>query len=149
MGRPLRPRKRVGWDEIAEEWGLVKIECMHCGEDDIELLERAHIIDHAWDGLDVPWNMLPLCIDCHANQKIQWLPGQETRALVWFGMHAHEHRRRGIRWLRREVTTSRQSLWAFKWAWGRISDDEFEWEFTDQAVEADIDRLLKTAGVAP
>jgi 5-methylcytosine-specific restriction endonuclease McrA len=51
-------------------------------------LERAHIIDRIFDGLDTEQNLLPLCSSCHRAQP-GFRPGEEVRALLWFGRPAH------------------------------------------------------------
>lgn len=48
-------------------------------------LERAHIIDRVFDGLDGPQNLAPLCHGCHKDQPI-FRPGDEVAALRWFGL---------------------------------------------------------------
>ncbi len=49
------------------------------------LLERAHIIDRCWDGLDEVHNLAPLCSFCHACQPM-FKSGDEIKALKWFGL---------------------------------------------------------------
>jgi hypothetical protein len=46
-------------------------------------LERAHVIDRVFDGLDNAANLRPLCPGCHRVQPI-FRAGEEARALRWF-----------------------------------------------------------------
>lgn len=50
-------------------------------------LERAHIIDRVYNGLDLVSNLLPLCPPCHRSQPI-FKPGDDAAALEWFGRPA-------------------------------------------------------------
>jgi hypothetical protein len=47
-------------------------------------LERAHVIDRCYGGLDDVQNLRPLCCDCHRWQP-DFGPGDEPLALRWFG----------------------------------------------------------------
>lgn len=49
-------------------------------------LQRAHIIDRVFDGLDSVANLLPLCPPCHRGQPI-FKAGDEAKALAWFHTH--------------------------------------------------------------
>lgn len=46
-------------------------------------LERAHVIDRVFNGLDNESNLRPLCSRCHRSQPI-FEVGQESEALKWF-----------------------------------------------------------------
>lgn len=48
-------------------------------------LQRAHIIDRAYGGLDSLCNILPLCPPCHREQPI-FRPQDRAEALEWFGI---------------------------------------------------------------
>lgn len=47
-------------------------------------LERAHVIDRGYGGLDLLCNILPLCPPCHRAQPI-FRPADRSEALAWFG----------------------------------------------------------------
>lgn len=80
---------------VAKHHGVADREpfCFRCGDepdvaawsDANSYLERAHIIDRVFDGLDVPQNLAPLCKPCHKEQPA-FRAGDEVKALAWFGL---------------------------------------------------------------
>ena len=94
-GLPRRgPRRMPSMRRIAAHHGLGQDPyCVVCGYGPpastwmaaSSYLERAHIIDRCFDGLDVEANLAPLCGSCHRSQPI-FEPGDEERALAWFGL---------------------------------------------------------------
>jgi 5-methylcytosine-specific restriction endonuclease McrA len=76
------PRNMPSMKKIVAYHGLpTPPTCVRCGLDGY--LERAHIIDRVFDGLDLESNLLPLCPLCHRSQPI-FKPGDEDAALKWF-----------------------------------------------------------------
>lgn len=65
---------RCGWQPPVETWVAAR-----------GLLERAHIIDRVFDGLDLVSNIAPLCAPCHRAQPI-FGPRDEYDARAWFGL---------------------------------------------------------------
>jgi hypothetical protein len=49
-------------------------------------LERAHLIDRVFGGLDLACNLVPLCHDCHREMP-SFRPGEESEALAWVRHH--------------------------------------------------------------
>lgn len=49
-------------------------------------LDRAHLIDRCFDGLDIAPNLVPLCVICHKEQP-SYRPGMEENALSWVASH--------------------------------------------------------------
>lgn len=47
-------------------------------------LDRAHLATRAYGGLDVPGNLVMLCLDCHVVMPRYW-PEEYQRALWWTG----------------------------------------------------------------
>lgn len=94
-GLPRRgPRQMPSLRRIAEYHSLGERPwCLGCDwkvplatwTDASGLLERAHIIDRVFDGLDTLANLAPLCSRCHKTQPI-FRPGDEEAALQWFGL---------------------------------------------------------------
>ena len=92
---PVRPRRRMPTLlAIARYHGLGEVSyCVRCGYRppwdhwgiSSTYLERAHIIDRCFDGLDVAPNLAPLCSWCHRTQPI-FKPGDEAEAYAWFGL---------------------------------------------------------------
>ncbi len=92
-GLPQRPpRQMPSLKRIALHHGLGPDPyCVRCGVVGGEgswaaanaWLERAHVIDRVFDGLDIESNLLPLCGGCHRQQPI-FEPGDECAALRWF-----------------------------------------------------------------
>ena len=95
-GNSKRPRRRMpSMAQIARHHGFDRSTplCIRCGRvpDDYATwgdtsglgLQRAHIIDRVFSGLDNPSNLLPLCWRCHRQQPI-FKAGDEAEALDWF-----------------------------------------------------------------
>ncbi len=93
-GLPQRPPRRMpGLERIARFHSLgPAAHCVRCGfarqppewARAAGWLERAHIIDRVFDGLDLESNLLPLCSPCHLDQPV-FRAGEEAPALRWFG----------------------------------------------------------------
>lgn len=90
---PARPGRRMpSMIRIARVQQLpAKPHCTRCGRESRQrtrwseptfFLERAHIIDRVFGGLDNASNLLPLCRNCHSLQPI-FEPGMERAALAW------------------------------------------------------------------
>jgi 5-methylcytosine-specific restriction endonuclease McrA len=77
------PRRMPVMRRILAHHELSDAYCVRCGYEGS--LERAHIIDRCYGGLDGPQNLAPLCSLCHRQQPI-FQPGDETVALEWFGL---------------------------------------------------------------
>lgn len=75
------PRRMPSMKAIIRHHGLPGRYCVRCSDDGY--LERAHIIDRVFGGLDNAANLAPLCDYCHRTQPI-FKPGQEGEALRWF-----------------------------------------------------------------
>lgn len=94
---PPRPRRQMPTlRKIGRHHGIPHDICSRCRfapEDDDHgpsfWLQRAHIIDRHYGGLDIPANLAPLCSVCHALQP-SFQPGDEARALTWFRLPAPE-----------------------------------------------------------
>lgn len=96
LGYRNRPRRKsFSLKRIAEYWGVRDIRpfCFRCDRTFINAakweqangyLERAHIIDRVFDGLDSPSNIVPLCGSCHGGQPV-FKAGDEWLALIWTG----------------------------------------------------------------
>lgn len=91
-GRPAR--RMPSLKKIAAFWNLPEPPaCVRCGYESGDErwpatsmhLQRAHIIDRCFDGLDALCNVAPLCYGCHKSQPI-FRPGDEAAALRWFGL---------------------------------------------------------------
>lgn len=95
-GYSFRPKRRMPtMTQIAKHHGFDRSTplCIRCGlvPDDYATwkdagglgLERAHVIDRVFDGLDTLANLLPLCWRCHRGQPI-FKAGDEAAALDWF-----------------------------------------------------------------
>ena len=83
---PRRSARRMpSFKKIVEYWwpDVDGITCVRCGYR--RPLYRAHIIDRAGDGLDVPWNIAPLCGACHGGQPA-FSSGDEDEAPAWFNL---------------------------------------------------------------
>lgn len=89
---PKRPPRRTPTHmKIAKYHNITIPQCMRCGwyppttdwKEAHKYLQRAHIIDRVYGGLDLPANMAPLCVPCHDRQP-SWEPGHEALALSWF-----------------------------------------------------------------
>lgn len=121
---PKEERRRRGyvrWKDVLEFWQLGTPQCIRCGarEDDCEL---AHIINFAWDGLCVPWNVAPLCVECHRSCPV-FEAGQERIALRWFGL-------RWNGWRPPQLASAAERRAADAWAHDEITDAEFESVFS-------------------
>jgi len=92
-----RPKRRMpSLLHIARFWGIAHQQphCVRCFAlapvDDWRkansYLQRAHIVDRIFDGLDVVWNIAPLCVRCHHHQPI-FRAGEELDAIDWFGLY--------------------------------------------------------------
>lgn len=93
-GLVRRPKRQMpSMVKIAAHHGLSDSAplCVRCGRvpDDCGSwrkpsgLQRAHMIDRVFDGLDTLANLLPLCVLCHRSQPI-FKAGDEDKALDWF-----------------------------------------------------------------
>ncbi len=76
------PRRMPSMKVVARRLGMETPECVRCGRDDV-VLDRAHLIDRVYHGLDNAANLAPLCGWCHKVQPI-FEPGDEAAALEWF-----------------------------------------------------------------
>lgn len=76
------PRRMPSMKRVLRHHGI-EGRCCRCGYDGY--LERAHIIDRVFGGLDTGANLAPLCSWCHRGQPI-FEPGQEDEARDWFGL---------------------------------------------------------------
>jgi hypothetical protein len=74
---------RCGWQPPVQTWREAS-----------KYLERAHIIDRVYDGLDAVQNIAPLCGPCHRYQ--QPIFRDPLTALDWFGLNGHPARWHGI-----------------------------------------------------
>lgn len=72
------PRQMPTTRAIAEHHGMPDRLCWRCGT--VGSVERAHLIDRVFAGLDLPCNLALLCADCHRAQPASE-PGQEQSAL--------------------------------------------------------------------
>ena len=91
---PHRPRRRMpSLKRIARFHGLGDPACYCCGyvhpgewtwDTANRWLERAHVIDRCFGGLDHEGNLRPLCTWCHRQQP-PFSPGEEASALAWVG----------------------------------------------------------------
>ncbi len=88
----LRPKRRyvslsriARWHDLGDMPYCVK--CEYCEGTTWQSaqgwLERAHIIDRTYGGLDIEPNLLPLCAHCHRHQPA-FKNGEEAEALAWF-----------------------------------------------------------------
>ena len=87
------PRRMPSLKAMAKFLGVEGREpfCFRCGvcvdadswADARRVLERAHVIDRVFDGLDNLANLRPLCSTCHRWQPI-FKAGDEAEALAWF-----------------------------------------------------------------
>jgi hypothetical protein len=94
VGRQERPaRKMPSALNVAKYHGAVDPDrlrdghgpaCMGCstGADEWSQLERAHLIDRCFGGLDGPQNIVMLCRKCHRSMP-SFEPGREDAAWSW------------------------------------------------------------------
>ena len=91
-GLAIRPKRKMpSLKRIAEVNNLgMDARCVRCGYTQggawpytCNWLDRAHVIDRVFDGLDTEANLRPLCHLCHRSQPI-FEPGDEHTALDWF-----------------------------------------------------------------
>lgn len=77
--------------------------CFGCagGKDSWGELERAHLIDRAFGGLDGPQNLVLLCWRCHREMP-SFRPGDEAFAWAW--VRSREH------WMARAVREAQQLI---------------------------------------
>lgn len=85
---PRLERRMPTWRHIVLHH-RIDLACRRCGDRDLANLERAHIIDRCFDGLDEVSNIAPLCWQCHKAQPI-FRPGDEYQARAWFGLPGPE-----------------------------------------------------------
>jgi 5-methylcytosine-specific restriction endonuclease McrA len=76
------PRRMPSMRDIVAFHGLESAFCVRCGR--VDDLERAHLIDRCFAGLDGPQNLAPLCWYCHRRRQPIFVPGQEDLARAWF-----------------------------------------------------------------
>lgn len=91
---------------IARHWGLAddRPRCIRCGYTPLQdswrtvhgSLQRAHLIDRCFSGLDLEPNIVPICALCHRLQPI-FRAGDETAALIWLGQTLEDDLERIIR----------------------------------------------------
>jgi 5-methylcytosine-specific restriction endonuclease McrA len=95
--RRWRPARRMpSLKQVAEHLGIADMppHCWKCGDladatswsERCSGLERAHVIDRVYGGLDNAANLRPLCATCHRYQPI-FKNGDEEVALAWFNDH--------------------------------------------------------------
>jgi len=88
------PRRMPSLKKIADHHCLpMQPFCVGCGlhtpvsewRNASPYLDRAHIIDRCYGGLDAAQNLAPLCQACHKVQPI-FEPGDEDEAMEWFAL---------------------------------------------------------------
>lgn len=78
---PDRPSRRMPSLATLCRFHGLEVACIKCGRPDD--IERAHVIDRCFGGLDGPQNLRPLCSTCHRYQPV-FDNGDEAAALEWF-----------------------------------------------------------------
>jgi 5-methylcytosine-specific restriction endonuclease McrA len=103
-GLPLRPGRRMPtWQAIQRYWyrqergwvGFGQCDpgeptCYRCGwwcmrddkRSEADGLERAHLVDRCFGGLDIEPNLVLLCSTCHRSMP-SFEPGDEHKAIEW------------------------------------------------------------------